>query len=295
MVHRGILLLITWYIGFMVGTGGEGTSFAQTSPSQDGLSSPMPAELRAWLEKTVPPSLSPGSYPVDQLTTVLPPHATQLLATEVTNGKPPTLDVVASRVYDVPIADHVHQLTPIGELDDTTRCGRELPFPGLEPTADRAGLKAIWNLLCRNRGGSFEYLAHDMRGSGPNPHRSFTNNGRYDYGPKGFGSRSLTLAPDDQKGNESSTWTPWTRDEVENFYVYQVEMRRARPVSTTRSDKFAGTYFTRERLFGWEGQYFVYDWVMLSEHPVLAVLDSRHDYPQDFPRNRWFPDDQWML
>jgi uncharacterized protein (DUF2132 family) len=105
----------------------------------------------------------------------------------------------------------------------------------------------------------------------------------------------LTLAPDDQKGNESSTWTPWARDGVENFYVYQVELRRARPISTTRNEKFAGTYFTRERLFGWEGQYAVYSWEVVGEHAVLAVLDSRHEFPQYFPVNRWFPDDQWML
>ena len=146
--------------------------------------------------------LPPGSYAVGQLTAVLPPHAAQLLATEATNGTTPELDVVATRVYEVPISDHVHQLNPNGELDDTTRCGRELPFPGLEPTTDHAGLKAIWNLLCRNRGGSFEYLAHSMRGSGPNPHRPFIINGRYDYGPKGFASHALTLAPNEEKGNE---------------------------------------------------------------------------------------------
>lgn len=294
-VHTCIRILIAWYVGLVVGTGDEGSSHAQISLPQEALAPSAPAELGTWLEKTASPPLSPGSYQIDQLTTVLPPHATQLLATEATNGTAPAFDVVATRVYDVPISDHVHQLTPTGELDDTSRCGRELPFPGLEPTADRAGLKAIWNLLCRNRGGSFEYLGHGMRGAGPNPHRSFTNNGRYDYSPKGFGSRSLTLDPDEQKGNQSSTWTPWTRDEEENFYVYQVETRRARPVSTTRSDKFAGTSFTREQLFGWEGQYFVYDWVVLGECSVLAVLDSRHGFPQYFPANRWFPDDQWML
>jgi len=294
-MHRGIRLLIAWGVGLVVGAGGERSSDAQAPLPQNVLVPSVPAELKAWLGETSPSSLPPGSYAVGQLTAVLPPHAAQWLATEATNGTTPALDVVATPVYDVPIADHVHQLKPTGELDDTTQCGRELPFPGLVPTADRAGLKAVWNLLCRNRGGSFEYLAHGMRGSGPNPHRSFTNNGRYDYGAKGFTSRSLTLAPDEQKGNESSTWTPWARDEVESFIVYQAETRRARAISTTRSDKFAGTYFTRERLFGWEGQYFVYDWVLLGERPVLAVLDSRHGFPQYFPANRWFPNDQWML
>jgi hypothetical protein len=290
-MNRGMWLLITCYIGLVVGTGGEGSGYAQ-----DALVSSAPAELKAWLgEATSPPTLPPGSYPVSQLTAVLPPHAAQWLATEGSNGTTPALDVVAPRAYDIPISDHVHQLTATGELDDTSRCGRELPFPGLEPTANDAGLKAIWNLFCRNRGGSFEYLAHGMRGSGPNPHRSFTNNGRYDYGPKGFGSRSLTLAPDEQQGNESSTWTPWARNGVESFYVYTMDTRRVRPVSTTRREKFAGTHFTRERLFGWEGQYFVYDWVVLGKRSVLAVLDSRHDFPKYFPINQWVPDDQWML
>ena len=56
-----------------------------------------------------------------------------------------------------------------------------------------------------------------------------------------------------------------------------------------------GTYFTRERSFGWDGQFYFYDWVMLGERPVLTVLDSRHEFPQYLPVNRWFPDDQWML
>ncbi len=289
-MHRGSRFLIPWCVVLLVSAGSVGSSGAQ-----DPLGLSAPAELKAWLGEPAPPSLPPGSYAVDQLTAVLPPHAVQWLATEATNGAPPPLAVVASRPYDVPVADHVHQLKATGELDDTTRCGQELPFPGLEPSANRAGLKALWNLLCRNRGGSIEYLAHGMRGSGPNPHRSFTNNGWLGFGPKGFGSRSLTLAPDEQKGNESSTWTPWVRDEGESFFVYQIEQRRARSISTTRSDKFAGTYFTREQLFGWEGQYFVYDWTALGVHPVLTVLDSRHDFPRYLPINRWFPEDQWML
>ena len=71
-MHRGIRLLITWYVGLVMGTRGEGSSFAQ-SLAQDGLASSVPAELRAWIEKAAPPPLPPGSYPVDQLTAVLPP------------------------------------------------------------------------------------------------------------------------------------------------------------------------------------------------------------------------------
>lgn len=291
---RSFWCFITFCVGLVGGSGGIRVGFAKDSLPQPSAVQSVPAELTAWLAAS-PPALPPGSYSVEQLSAVLPPHAPQWLATEATNGTTPRFDVVATRVYDVPLADHVHQLKPTGELDDTTRCGRELPFPGLEPTADRAGLKAIWNLLCRNRGGSIEYLAHGMRGSGPHPHRAFTNNGRYDYGPTGFSQHALTLAPDEQKGNQMSAWTPWARDGVENFYTYQAELRRVRPMSTTRSDKFGGTYFTREQIFGWEGQYYVYDWTVLGERPILAVLDSHHEFPQYFPVNRWFPDDQWML
>jgi hypothetical protein len=62
-----------------------------------------------------------------------------------------------------------------------------------------------------------------------------------------------------------------------------------------RNERMAGTYFTLEHGHGWEGQYYFYDWVMLGEHPVLTVLDSRHTFPQYLPVNRWFPDDEWML
>lgn len=294
-MHRGIRFLITWYVGLVVSIGGEGFSSAQTSPPQDALVPTVPAELRAWLEKATPPPLPPGSYSVEQLTAVLPPHAPQLLATEVTNGTAPTLEVVASRVYEVPVSDHVHQLAPNGDLDDTTRCGRELPFPGLAPTADRAGLKAIWNLLCRNRGGSFEYLAHALRGSGPNPHRTLVINGQQGFGPQGFGDHAQMLEPNELKGNEIMAWLPWERAKAESIYSYAVETRRSRLGPSIRGERMAGTYFTLEHGFGWEGQYYFYDWVMLGERPVLTVLDSRHTFPQYLPVNRWFPDDQWRL
>lgn len=290
-MHRGIRLLLAWYVGFTLGTGGEGASYAQETSSQLA-----PAELRTWVAQTAPSrALQTGTYPVDQLVDVLPPHATQLLTTEATNGAVPTLDVIASRVYDVPVSDHVHQLAANGDLDDPTQCGRELPFPGLSPSVNRAGLKAIWNLLCRNRGGSFEYIAHGLRGSGPNPHRSLVINGRYGFGPQGFGLHAHMLAPDELKGNEMMAWLPWTRAKVESIYSYAVETRRSRQGPSIRGERMAGTYFTLEHGFGWEGQYYVYDWEMLGERPVLTVLDSRHTFPQYLPVNRWFPDDEWML
>lgn len=57
----------------------------------------------------------------------------------------------------------------------------------------------------------------------------------------------------------------------------------------------AGTSFTREQSFGWEGQLFFYAWVLLGERPVLTVLDSQHDFPQYLAPNRRFPHDPWML
>ncbi len=176
MMYRGVRILISLYVGLMVWTEGEGSSEAQEAGAQDVLGQAVPAELRTWLTQTATPrALPPGSYPAGELVEVLPPHAPQLLASEATNGTAPALDVVASRTYDVLVSDSIHQLKPNGELDDTTHCGRELPFPGLSPSANRAGLKAVWNLLCRNRGGSFEYLGHTFRGSGQNPHRTLLN------------------------------------------------------------------------------------------------------------------------
>jgi hypothetical protein len=205
------------------------------------------------------------------------------------------LDIVATQVFDVPVSAQQHQLTATGELADTTRCGRELPFPALSPTADQAGLKAVWNLLCRNRAGSFEVLGVTVRGSGPDPHRSIGSNIRYGYGLQGFGTLTETLFPDEQKGTQTAMWAPWARDTAEKFYLYQVDTRRVREASTMRGDKFGGTYFTREHFYGWEGQFFLYDWVVLGVRPMLSVLDSRWEFPQYLPVNRWVPDDQWMV
>ena len=284
-------LLISGLVGFVLWGGDARLSIAQAPSAQV-----TPAELQTWLTQTATQRApQPGSYPIEQLQHLLPPYASQLLATEAANGQPPLLDVVASQVFDVPVSPQQHQLTAKGELADTTRCGRELPFPALSPTADRAGLKAVWNLLCRNRAGTFDVLGATVRGSGPNPHRTMSNNLRYGYGPQGFGTLSVTVTPNDQKGNQSATWVPWARDEAESFYLYQVDTRRVREASTTRGEKFAGTYFVREQFYGWEGQFFVYDWTVLGERSVLAVIDSRWEFPRYLPVNHWFPDDQWML
>ena len=288
--------LVSWCVGFIVWIGSVGGSIAQESLSPEALIEAAPAELRTWLaQSTSQRKLSLGSYPVDQLFDVLPPHIPQLFAAEIAGGAVPALDVVASQVFEVPVSDHVHQLAANGDLDDTTRCGRELPFPSLSPTVARAGLKAVWNLLCRNRGGSFEYIAHNLRGSGPNPHRTLVINGRYGFGPQGFGFHALMFSPNELKGNQMMGWVPWRRADAESIFMYAVEQRRARQRASARGELMAGTYFTLEHGFGWEGQYYFYDWLMLGERPVLTVLNSRHTFPQYLPGNRWFPDDEWML
>ena len=52
-------------------------------------------------------------------------------------------------------------------------------------------------MIRRGAGGSFEYLAHTFRGSGPNPHRTLLINGWNDYGLQGFGLRAQFLPPGD--------------------------------------------------------------------------------------------------
>lgn len=294
MIYHGTGVVRAFCIGLMVGTASIANSFAQGSPTAQALIRAAPAELRGWLAKPAPRALPAGTYPVDRLINVLPPHASKLLATEATKDRPLTLDIVFPQVYEVPISDRVNQLAANGDLVDTSRCGHELPFPGLSTNANRSGLKAVWNLLCRNQGGGFEYIAHDLRGSGPNPHRTFVINGRKATGPQGFGFHMQMLSPNDQKGNQIMGWTPWPR-KAESLYMYQVETRRAREGTSNRGERMLGTYFTMEHAFGWEGQYYFYNWVMLGEHPILAALDSRHSSPQYLPVNRWFPDDQWQL
>ena len=294
MTYRGVRVIISWCVGLVVWTGGSGE--AQEAGTQNVAAQAVPEEIKTWVAHTATAqALPPGSYPADQLFGALPPHAPQLLVAETTNGTAPTLTVMASQVYEVPVSDRVHQLAANGDLDDTTRCGRELPFPGLSAGANRAGLKAIWNMLCRNRGGSFEYIAHDLRGSGPNPHRSLVINGRYGFGPQGFGLHAHMLAPGDLKNNQMMAWLPWKRAKAESIYSYVDEMRRSRQGPSIRGERMAGTYVTMEHGLGWEGQYYFYDWTMLGEHPILTVLDSRYTFPRYLPANRWFPDDEWML
>ena len=45
-------------------------------------------------------------------------------------------------------------------------------------------------------------------------------------------------------------WIPWTRDEAETLYMYQVKLRRPCKASTSRRDSMAGTSFAREQSFG---------------------------------------------
>ncbi len=88
MMYRGVRILISWWVGFVVWTGGSGE--AQEAGPQDVPGPAVPAELRTWLTQTATPrALPPGSYPAEELVGVLPPHAPQLLASEATNGTAP--------------------------------------------------------------------------------------------------------------------------------------------------------------------------------------------------------------
>src|SRR5258708_6015755 len=124
MIHCSVRILLSWCVGLLVWTGGLGASVAQEPPTSEALIQAAPKELRAWLAHTTPSRTLPfGSYPIDQLFDVLPPYAPQLFTAEVANGTIPALEVVASRVFEVPVADRAHQLAANGDLDDTTRCG----------------------------------------------------------------------------------------------------------------------------------------------------------------------------
>ena len=64
MLYRSVRILISWYVGFVVWTAGEGSGNAQEDGAQDVLGQAVPAELRTWLTQTATPqALPPGSYP----------------------------------------------------------------------------------------------------------------------------------------------------------------------------------------------------------------------------------------
>lgn len=100
--------------------------------------------------------------------------------------------------------------------------GRSCPSLASNPTQPRRAQSRL-ELLCRNRGASFKYLAHTIHGLGPNPHRTLLINGW-----NGYGLHAQFLAPGDQKDNEMMCWIPRTRDEAETLYMYQVKLRRPR-------------------------------------------------------------------
>ena len=69
------------------------------------------------------------------------PHAAQLFAAEATTGTPLILEVTEPPGYDVPVSERIHQLKANGELDDTTQCGLEIPFPHFLPVPRARGSK----------------------------------------------------------------------------------------------------------------------------------------------------------
>ncbi len=294
------VLPITCLLGLILWPGNIFANDQPTSANPDltaKIGVRVPPEIQKWMDRTTSLSAIPsGSYPASRLLDYLPPHAPELLETDETGGTPLALEVADPQVFDVPVSERVHQLKPNGELDDTRECGRKLPFPALREDAPRAGLKAIWNLLCRNRGGgTFEYLAHGLRGSGPDPHRTYIINGRKGYGRHGIGLRMLFLAPGDQKDNEMMGWLPLARNQDESIYMYNMQMRRARRGSTNRADKMIGTFLKREQEWGWEAPYHVYNWQLLGTRPVLTVLNSQRTFPRYLSPHHWFPDDRWLV
>jgi hypothetical protein len=113
-----------------------------------------------------------------------------------------------------------------------------------------------------------------------------------------FDSRGLTLLTYRYKGSER----PLAESHNDDTWVYSPSLRRVRRISSAqRSDAVAGTDFTFDDLFSFDGIIPQYEWKCLGKQDVLAPMNSQvKGYPLDKNHNFGpfglsFADDRWEL
>ena len=113
-----------------------------------------------------------------------------------------------------------------------------------------------------------------------------------------FDSRGLTLLTYRYKGSER----PLAESHNDDTWVYSPSLRRVRRISSAqRSDAVAGTDFTFDDLFSFDGIIPQYEWKCIGKQDVLAPMNSQvKGYPLDKEHNFGpfglsFADDRWEL
>jgi len=113
-----------------------------------------------------------------------------------------------------------------------------------------------------------------------------------------FDSRGLTLLTYRYKGSENPASTTHNDD----TWVYSPSLRRVRRISSAqRADAVAGTDFTFDDLFSFDGIIPQYDWKCLGKRELIAPMNSQvKGYPFDEEHNFGpfglsYADDTWDL
>lgn len=78
--------------------------------------------------------------------------------------------------------------------------------------------------------------------------------------------------------------------------IYSPSERRVRRFSAKeRADSFMGSEGTLDDFEGFSGRVLDYRWQYLGRHPLLYIIDSKHEIAQSFGPHSRLPDDRWQL
>ena len=219
------------------------------------------------------------------------------------------------------------RIGPDGSLQNY-RTGR--PFPGpIDCKGDpQAGAKIIWNFSYRWEGaghdGRFLYTYWD-RGeklplyyqgrarwvklsNRPEPHYRASGGDVFPGDRRKTAGGPVVEAPFDSKGLSFLTYRykssdgPLAEARDDETWIYMPSLRRVRRVSgAQRTDAVAGTDFTLDDLFSFDGVVPQYEWSCLGQRRVLAPMNTRqrgypYEGPADFgPSGLSFANDRWEL
>jgi hypothetical protein len=203
------------------------------------------------------------------------------------------------------------------------------PFPEIDCKGDpQAGLKIVWNFARRWSGDggatSFFYSYWDRGERLPlyyeghargiqlahrsEPQYQETGGDIFKKEKRLSASGVEVEAPFDARGimlmsyRYKSSEGPLDKAKNDDTWVYIPDLRRVRRISTAqRTDAVAGTDFTRDDLFSFEGIVPQYDWECLGEQDVVAPFNTKqlaYPYEKDHnfgPYGLSFADDRWEM
>jgi hypothetical protein len=86
---------------------------------------------------------------------------------------------------------------------------------------------------------------------------------------------------------------PYQEDQVNSYLPTERRVRRLS--AQERADSFLGSDYTFDDFEGFSGRVMDYDWHLVGEKSILAVVDSKHERVHVFGPQSRIPDDHWQL